>query len=324
VTFFVLASVHSASTPPQPPYDSRTLWLESWDGSVVMPVPIDDLPHEMIGQRGILGLGVAPTDLATEGTPGVAGSRVVDVIERDRPVALPLSFIADRQADLWATIQRLRDLTNPMSGMTPDGNFRIVCTSSSGTRQIGLAYRSGLEGSDLEYYGTDAAVLDLLAPMPFAEDRTDLTREYSLGGGALNFFAWDDADMAAPNFEDLELAPDVILGEDMPLDITSAIPPYVTVEVVGPTGPGVVIEADTGLYLSVPDGIDAGDTLTIVTDPRRKSIRLDGVQAAGMIARGSRLNPLAFGQNLLSITAPGATSATRLRLSWRGMYRSLW
>lgn len=325
MTFFVLATVRSASTPPKPEYDSRNLWLESWDGTVAMPVPIDNLPHEMIGQRGILGLGVAPTDLATEGTPGVAGSRVVDVIERDRPVALPLAFIADNQPDLWATIQRLRDLTDPTRGMTPDGNFRIVCSSSSGVRQIGLAYRSGLEGADLEYCGTDRAVLDLLAPMPFAEDREDtVSPEYALGGGGLNFFAWDDADAAAPNFADLELAPDVILGDNMPLQITSALPVYPTIEIVGPTGPGVILEANTGLHLKVPDGIPEGSTLRIVTDPRRKSIRLDGALAAGMIGRGSRLAPLSLGQNLISITAPGATSETRLRLTWRGMHRSLW
>lgn len=324
MTFFVLATVRSTSTPPKPEYDSRTLWLESWDGTVTMPVPMDNLPHEMIAQRGILGLGVAPTDLATEGTPGVAGSRIVDVIERDRPIALPLAFIADTQVDLYDTIQRLRDLTDPLRGMTEDGNFRIACASSSGTRHLNLAYRSGLEGDDLEYYGTDRAVLDLLAPMPYAQDRAEQSREYALGGGALNFFAWDDGDVAAPNFEDLELAPDVILGDNMPLDITSALPVFPTIEVVGPTGPGVVLQADTGLYLNIPAGIPEGSVLRIVTDPRHKSTRLDGALAAGMIARGSVLAPLTLGENLMSLTAPGATSATRLRLTWRGMHRSLW
>src|SRR5687768_1332214 len=168
MTFFVLATVTAVPPSPEaPPYDSRRLWFESWDGEVVMPIPLDGFA-EMIGQRGMLGLGVAPTDLATEGTPGVAGSRVMDVIERDRPVAMPLAFLAEEQADLWEVVQRLRDLTDPTHGMTPDGNFRLVCTSASGTRQISLGYRSGLEGEDLEHYGTDRAVLDLLAPMPYA------------------------------------------------------------------------------------------------------------------------------------------------------------
>jgi hypothetical protein len=43
-----------------------------------------------------------------------------------------------------------------------------------------------------------------------------------------------------------------------------------------------------------------------------------------MIARGSRLRPLAFGQNLLSITAPGANENTLLRILYRGQYRSMW
>ena len=262
--------------------------------------------------------------VVVDGVPGVPGGVAVFSQTLVREPLLPLLINTADQAGQMDTVQQLRDLTDPSSAkLTPDGSFRLVCSSPSGTRQVGLLYRSGLEGSGTELPWAVRYVLDCLAPQPYAEDRADLTREYSLGGGADRFFAWDDEDTEAPNFEDLELARDVILGDDMPLTIASEVAPYVTVEVVGPTGPGVVVEADTGLYLSVPDGIDAGSTLRIVTDPRRKSIRLDGEPATGMIARGSRLRPLAFGQNLLSVTAPGADENTRLRLSWRGLYRSL-
>lgn len=320
MTFFVLATVSSSPpTPVAPPYDSRRLWLESWDGEVVMPIPLEGFA-EMIGQRGMLGLGVAPTDLATEGTPGVSGSRVVDVIERDRPVALPLAFLADAQADLWATVQRLRDLTDPTRGMTAEGNFRIVCASSSGTRQINLAYRSGLEGQDLEHYGVDNAVLDLLAPMPYAEDRTDQTVPFQLLSVVRPFLSTAGTDHP---WGTRRLASSTIAGEATPVQMFSSVPVYPVIEITGPAD-SVLIEGANGLLIDVPLGVPGGQTLRIVTDPRHKSIRLDGALAAGMIARGSRFVPFSRGVTLVDVTAPGATADTLLRLTWRGLHRSPW
>lgn len=321
MTFFVLASVGGPPpTPGGPAYDSRRLWLESWDGQAVMPIPLDDLPHEMIGRRGMLGLGVAPTDVATEGTPGVAGSRVVDVIERDRPIALPLTFIADSQADLWDTKQRLRDLTDPTSTMTQDGNFRLICASASGTRQLNLAYRSGLEDEDTERYGTDVAVIDAVAPQPYAEDRFDQSKTFRLGTTLLPFLALAGTDYP---WGTRQLSPSAVAGADTPVEMFSAVPLYPVIELTGPAD-SVLITADNGLRIDVPDGVPGGSTLRIVTDPRHKSIRLDGAPAAGMLARGSRLVPFGLGMTLVDVVAPGATSATLLRLTWRGLHRGLW
>lgn len=320
MTFFILASVTSAPpTPVAPPYDSRRLWFESWDGEVVMPIPLEGFA-EMIGQRGILGLGVAPTDLATEGTPGVAGSRIVDVIERDRPVAMPLAFLADEQAGLWDVVQRLRDLTDPTHGMTPDGNFRLVCSSSSGTRQLNLGYRSGLEGEDLEHYGVDRAVLDLLAPMPYAQDRQDQSREFRLAVDPMPFLSPPGTDNP---WGTLQLAPSSIAGAATPIEMFSSVPVYPVIEITGPAD-SVLIEGANGLRIDVPDGVAAESTLRIVTDPRHKSIRLNGALAAGAIARGSRLEPFSRGTTLVDVTAPGADSDTLLRLTWRGLHRGLW
>lgn len=320
MTFFVLATVTAApSTPVALPYDSRRLWFESWDGDVVMPIPLDGIA-EMIGQRGMLGLGVAPTDLATEGTPGVAGSRVVDVIERDRPVAMPLAFLADEQADLWDVVQRLRDLTDPTRGMTEDGNFRLVCTSASGTRQLNLGYRSGLEGDDLEHYGTDRAVLDLLAAMPYAEDRQDQTIPFQLVSVPRPFLSIAGTDHP---WGTRQLSSSKIAGEATPVRMFSSVPVYPVIEITGPAD-SVLITGANGLLIDIPAGVPAGQTLRIVTDPRRKSIRLNGALAAGMIARGSRLQPFSRGTTLVDVTAPGATADTLLRLTWRGLHRSLW
>lgn len=326
MTFFVLATVRSAPpTTPSGPQDLRTIWLESWDGAQRISVGGSSHDGPVQLQVEASGLEEAPTQITTSAVPGVPGALATFSQTLVREPLLPLRINTADQAEQWAQVQALRGLTDPsMEKLTQDGSFRLVVASPSGTRQVGLVRQSGMEGTGTELPWTVLYVLDCMAPQPYAEDREDTTREYALGGGPDGFLAWTSGDTTAPNFEDLELAPDVIIGDDMPLAVTSEVPPFVTLEIVGPTGAGVVVEADTGLYLSIPDGVPAGQTLRIVTDPRRKSIRLDGSPAAGMLARGSLLRPLRFGQNLLSVTAPGADENTRLRLSYRGQYRSLW
>jgi hypothetical protein len=332
VSYFVLATVRQAPpAPPSTPTDMRNLWLESWDGSVRIQIggASHDGPVQL--QVDATGLEVAPTEVERKSIPGVPGAVAVNSQTLVRDPLLPLLINTANQTEQWAEKQRLADLTDPSpEKLTPDGSFRLVCASPSGTRQVGLVYESGLEGSGTELPWAVRYVLDCWGPQPYAEDRADTTREYALGGGDV-FFALTQAD-AVPVFADLTLSPDVILGDDMPLDIVSEVAPYVTLEVVGPTGAGVVVAADTGLRLDIPAGVPGGSTLRVVTDPRRKSIRLFdnsdpddvGEPAAGMLARGSILRPLKFGQNKLSVTAPGATEDTRLRLSYRGQYRSLW
>jgi hypothetical protein len=322
----VLATVQrTPPTPPPTPLDQRTFWLESWDGTVRIPIgsATHDGPVQLLVDAS--GLEEAPQDVTIDSIPGVAGGVATFSQTIVREPLLPLRINTKNQAEQWVQRQLLADLTDPSpEKLTQDGSFRLVCSTPAGTRQVGLVRQSGMEGTGTELPWTVQYVLDCAAPNPFAEDREDTPREYSLGEGGGRFLAWDAGDVDTPPFEDVRLAWDVILGDDMPLVIESEVAPYVTLEIEGPTGPGVVVSADTGLHLSIPAGVAAGETLRIVTDPRRKSIRLDGEPAAGMLAFGSVLEPLAFGQNLLSVTAPGATSATRLRLLYRGQYRSLW
>lgn len=326
MTFFVLATVQpKPPTTPATPQDQRVFWLESWDRTVRIPIgsATHDGPVQLLVDAS--GLEEAPQDVTIEPIPGVAGGVVTFSQTLVREPLLPLRIGTANQAEQWVERQRLADLTDPSpEKLTPDGTFRLVCSSPSGTRQVGLVRQGGMEGTGTELPWTVQYVLDCAAPNPFAEDREDTPREYSLGEGGGRFLAWDVGDVDTPPFEDVHLAWDVILGDDMPLVIESDVAPYVTLEIEGPTGAGVIVSADSGLYLSIPAGVEAGETLRIVTDPRRKSIRLDGEPAAGMLAFGSVLRPLAFGQNMLSVTAPGATSATRLRLLYRSQYRSMW
>lgn len=321
MTFFILATVQTPPpVTPRTPLDSRRFWFESLDGATVIPVGGESHLGPWHLETGVTGLGVAPTVVDAAGSPGAVGSTVRDVFTVTRDLLLPLGLNTGSQGEQWVAVQRLRDLTDPTVGMTPEGNFRLVCASESGTRHVTLAYLSGLEGEGQELPWRDRVVLSTIAPYPFAEDRDATTREFRLGSGSIPFL--DTAGTDNP-WGTRQLSPSTVIGEGMAVNMTSAVPVYPTIEITGPVD-SVLIESDTGLYISVPTGVDAGDTLRIVTDPRRKSIRLDGALAAGKLARGSRLVPFKAGSNLIDVTAPGADSDTRLRLTWRGGYRSLW
>jgi hypothetical protein len=329
VTYFVmLVAQPKPPVEPSTPQDQRTFWLESWDGTVRIPIgsATHDGPVQLLTDAS--GLEEAPTSVTIDGVPGVAGGVATFSQTLVREPLLPLRISTANQAEQWVERQRLADLTDPSpEKLTPDGSFRLVCATPAGTRQVGLVRQSGMDGTGTELPWTVLYVLDCAAPQPFAEDREETPREYSLGSGGGRFIAWDTGDVDTPAFQDARLAWDVILGDDMPLVIESEVAPYVTAEIDGPADAGTLIEADTGLYLPIIEDVVVGSTLRIVTSPRGKSIRLitgsTSVPAAQMVGFDAVFKPLAFGTNNLSVTAPGATSATRLRLLYRGQYRSM-
>jgi len=316
VTVFVLASVRPA--PPvesgRPRLDSREFWLESWDGSVKLPIARERHRGSIRLLTGGAGYEVAPSELALSSVPGAAGAVVTGVHTRPRDVLLPLQVHGRNQAAVWAEVQKLRDLTDPERGMTRDGNFRLVCRSASGTRQLSLAYRSGLEDAVEDLPWMKEYVLDCLAPQPFPQDREEQSKPFLLASGNAGFLGapWPP-----------KLSSSAVMGAGTPVEMLSTVPVYVTAALTGPCD-SVLIEGSNGLRLDVPGGVPAGKTLRIVTDRRRKSIRLDGAPAAGMLAMGSKAPPFPLGQTLLSVTATGATAATRLVLSWLGLHRSLY
>lgn len=316
MTFFVLVSVASGpSGPSRPVPDSREFWLESWDGSQVLP--IGGYRHEGAFQlqTGNAGLEEAPADVFVERLAQASGGVVVGSQSPPRPVLLPLQVNTRDQAEQWSEVQALRDMTDPTVGMTRDGNFRLVCRSASGTRQLGLVRRSGMEGTGGLLPWAARYVLDCEAPQPFAEDRDIQTRPFQL--------EQPDAPFLGGIWGSIGLVSSRIAGPDTPVVMTSAVPVYPTITVTGPAS-SVLITADSGLRLDVPDGLEAGETLEWVTDPRRKSVRVNGALAAGRLARGSRPAPFGLGTTTLSVSAPDATADTRLVISWRGLHRSLW
>lgn len=309
MSFFVL--VTSNATPATPVISPDVaMWLESWDGTG--RVELSSGPVRW--RAGAVGLGVPPVSTYLSASPAMAGARVTEVSTLPRQVLLPLTIGGRNWAETWAAIQQLRDITDP-TGAGPDGNVRLVATSPNGTRQLGLLYRGGLEDDGQPSQVRQNRVLDLVAPQPFAEDRAEQTKPFIL--------EQDTAPFLGGIWGEIYLVSSSVAGSDTPVDMFSAVPVYPIIEITGPAD-SVLITADSGLRISVPAGVLAGQTLRIVTDPRHKSIRLDGAPAAGMLSLDSLLVPFSQGTTLVDVSAPGATADTLLRLTWRGLHRGLW
>lgn len=321
MTFVLVSVAPPAPVPVHPRFlDSRSFWLESMDGSVVIPIAGPNHRGPWRLQKSATGLGVEPVIIETGTTPGVPGGYVKSAIPGVREVMLPLHLKTETQAEQFAAREQMFALTDPTFGMTRDGNFRLVCSSSSGTRQLTLHYMSGFEGDEsltMPWFAKLALVAAAVDPYP--RDRDSRQASFALPSEDDVFLAEEGDSYPWPR----RLTPTTVIGEAMNVEIPSSVPVYVEIEATGPME-SFSISSDTGMSIVCPDPIGAGETLRIVTEPRSKSIRLDGEPAAGMIARGSRLAPLRVGTNVLDVTAPGGDEDTRLTLRWRGGYRTLW
>lgn len=281
---------------------------------------------------GATGLEMPPVDVIRSSVPGVPGSVLDEVRVEERPVFIPIDA-ASPDASLVtheAMMETLRELVDPLLG-----EFLIVC----GSRYLRVVYTDGMQGSfGANEYGLYWRKFGLkaLACQPFSlaseihpvEFRIDVSGKTFLSSAGGSTFPWGS----------LQLTSSAVISNDMKVEVGSQVPVYPTVELVGPMdsftgsveGPG-----GTVWYVSVPQGVPNGSTLRLVTNPRARSIRLGvgdpsstpgwtGSLAAGRIARGSTLSPFYPGTNLMDVAAPGGTSATRIRIYWRDMYRSLW
>lgn len=300
--------------PPvvQPPVrDPRRLWLEA--GAAVWRPGVN-----AIILPGATGLNLPPRSLVTAATPGVVGTTLQEVRVGQREVFLPVHLSSD-----VSPVSFLESLADFESVVVPAGVVKLVASSHRGERELSVVYSDGLEGDE----GRDASGslwcrlgLKFVAPDPWWRDRTDQVVEFKVAEPSAPLIGpVGGTDAPWPGM----LASSVVIGQGMEVTVRSAIDVFPTLELTGPMD-SFTGSMDTGWSVQVPGGVPEGKTLRIVTDPRVRSIRLDGELAAGLVARGSQLRPFSPGVNTLNVLAPGASSDTKLRLSWRGGWRTAW
>ena len=284
---------------------------------------------------GSTGLEMPPVDVVTSAVPGVAGSVLEEVRVEERPIFIPIDAAStdSRQVTHRAMLKAIRELVDPLRG-----EFLVVCEN----RQLKVMYTEGLEGS----FGSDFGVywrkfgLKALACQPWAEGRTDRPVEFQMASGGSPFLG--TAGGTNTPWGTRKLTSSALISDNMRVWVDSEVAVYPIVELVGPmdsfTGTMDLATSQPGAgqwSVSVPNGVPAGYTLRLVTNPRARSIRMGagdpatnpswtGELAAGQVARGSTLRPFYPGVNLMNVGAPGGTDATRVRIVWRDLYRSLW
>lgn len=318
--------------PPRERHMIPTLTLESMDGSVQILL---DGSEGWVRMPGSTGLEMPPVSVISQAVPNVPGSILTDVRITERPIFLPIycghTF---NQITFREMLDKLYRLVDPI-GL---GQFKLVGRSYQGTRELTVTYISGLEGADgSDVSGLSWAKIGLscVAYDPYPRDREDRSLEFRMAEATTPFMGIEgNSDAPFP----VSLSAGSVVGSGMLIDIGSRVPVYPTLDLIGPmdsflgTLSPVVIAPDGSATMheghtwsvDIPAGVPAGQTLRLVTDPRIRSIRLDGELAAGRVARGSTIRPFYPGSNILDVTAPGGTENTRIIITWRELHRSLW
>lgn len=308
--------------PVQPvaPRELRSFWLESMDGSVVIPLT-------GVNGRALLpgatGLELPPVDLVTATTPGMPGSWLQEINVLERQVFLPLAFFSSRaQAEFFERLAELRGLVAAwdvdLLGLT--GTFRLGVSSTTGDRLLDVVYGSGWEGtlggedggSDWEKFG-----LNLTAVSPFWRAREQTVQSYSAAPGPA-FLGSGDGSAPWPR----QIAASVTIGMNMPIRVEGDVPVWPDFTFAGPI-PSVVISYP-GTNITVPAGVPTGQTLRLITDPRARSARLNGAIAWDRINMGAKFSPLRPGINRVSIQLATAGDDAGLDMSWFTQWKAAW
>lgn len=297
------------------PLESRRLWVESLDGR--LRLPFDGFPVKLLDDS--MGLEEAPVEPGVLTSPDFDGGSLEEILTTVRPMLLHLSIRGVSQEITWAAKKLLRDIIQPGVAVTPEGSFKVGCSSLSGTRELVAVYQSGLEGDRISLPRYERLNLRVLSMDPFSRDRTTRSPSYGVDSGAGVMVSTNPA-TAGPRM----LGSSVVLGQNIPLTVGGEVPVWPRLDFIGPFSP-LTVDASTGLRIRVPGGVPEGSTLTIITDPRHKSIRLNDGLASGMLTRDSWLGaPFRPGTNFLNVEASGANPDSRVIVTWRAGWRSLW
>lgn len=299
--------------------ETREMHIESLDGSLVIPLNVD---VDRILKAGATGLGLPPLDVVTSTTPGMPGSWLQEVNVLEREVFIPLEFGSDKdQADMLAKLKQLRELVWPGAVNIGDlGTFLLVCNSPAGERILTVTYKSGWEGT---WGGADSGInwesfgLTLVAVDPYFRDRNPTNISYTATPGEV-FLGDGDNSTPWPR----QLSQSVVIGQGMQVVVQGDVPVWPKFVFTGPVNLADV--TFPGTDVSVPNGIADESTLTLITDPRARSARLDGAIAWSAVAMGSTFAPLNPGMNIVNVEIGTFGADTGLLLEWTPGYKNPW
>jgi hypothetical protein len=297
--------------------ESRTFWLESLDGQVVVPLT----GRDRFMMPGATGLNLPPVDVVTSTTPGMVGSWLQEVNVLQREVFLPLFFASDvSQETFFAQLAELREMVTDWDSVDvgSTGTFRLGVSSSVGERLLDVMYVDGWSGS---LGGDDSGAswerfgLTLLAVDPYWRARNPVVLEFAQPVG--DPFLGDGSGVTPwPR----RLTPSVVIGAGMKVLVEGDVPVWPDVVLRGPAVTASVSYAGTNIV--IPAGVPNSGVLELATDPRRRSARLDGQIAWSRISMGSTFSPLRPGLNTMNVALSASGAGTALLIQYVPGFKS--
>ncbi|PCN48027.1 hypothetical protein Csp2054_09135 [Curtobacterium sp. 'Ferrero'] len=304
--------------PVLPRADSRVYWFESMDGSTVIPLNVD---AERILMSGATGLYLPPVDVVTATMPGVPGSWLQETNILEREVFLPMKFASDTaQENFFTSLAEMAGLvTSNWFGQSlgSSGSFRLGVLSSKGERLLDVTYKGGMEGKS---GGGDSGTrwekfgLTLVATDPFFHARERTTFTYQVADGEV-FLSSTDA-----NPWPRALSASTVIGNGMQMLVRGDVPAWIDMDVSGPATLASVTFPGTDVVMT--SAIPSGSQLSLVTDPRKRSARLNGAVAWSKIAFDSTFAPLMPGSNMVNVSLNSAGDGTSLTVGWTERFLS--
>lgn len=306
--------VPSTSTPPieQPgvPWPTRinempTISFTDPAGAVTN---FSDWANGWVLQPGAKGLDMPAYAFTQDESPGIDGYAVRQVRAQGKDISLPVAFWADDSRAAYLVRRRalIRSL-NPKRGQ----GILTVSQTDGTTRSIGARYTAGLEGDESK----DAAgarwfmgVLSFACPSPFwLGPETTIEWRSSVAG---TFFP----------FLPLVVGNSQVLGS-VSVDNDGDDNAYPVWTVTGPATAISLTNVTTGDVLVISRTITVGDTVVIDTRERQQTAVLNATTNLwGDISDASTMWALEPGLNDLTLTVTGATSNTRVRMTYQPRY----
>lgn len=303
---------------PWPYYESRRVGFRDLNGNDLLTW--DTSVKAFVIKQGLTGFDLPPRDLVRSKIAGIAGSRLREVRVNEREVFVPMFVAGGGHSDFLSRRDEVADMLSEVGVdyQTNGGTFDLVASSERSTRTLRCMYESGLEGdfsADAMGNWWESFGLVLLAVQPYWQDGEWSTPTVRL----------PDAEAWFPDFPGV-LSPSRVLGADMPVLVGGDAPSWPTVDVTGPATSVTITSAAAGLTVTVPDGLASGEFFRLTTDPRIKRVAsFDGVTDWTRVgpddAYGNGMPP---GVVDVSITVPGATSATSARVYGPALYQRAW
>jgi hypothetical protein len=279
----------------------------TWTGAAGQTIRLTDDVSGYLLMPGVRGLELPEFTHYERESGAVDGSIITGSRALAREIYLPV-YVHGR--DRAQAVERRGRLALAMNPRPPHGGPGVleVADRAGPTRRISARYVEGMagdEGTDLTGAYWCIYGITLTAESPYWE-LDAVRRVWRIEGSPQRWLP----------LPPLRVRGSDVIGEGMAITNPGTADSWPVWTLRGPVGPGTLMRSRTlGEELVFDRALADGETVTIDTRPRRKSVRdHSGGNAFQYLRRGSRLWPLAPGPNTVDVVLSGAADGAALEL----------